>query len=90
MEKKDQKSKNGKGVQKLNAVIGDKEGINTEVIKSDARTKILVDNLYKAVNDSGDKIEGNFTFYEINDAFLRVTHSYNQRALKSQFDNSKT
>lgn len=87
MNKKEQK--NGKGVQKMNAVIGEKEGINPEAIKSDARTQKLVKNLYEAVNKTGDEIEGFFTHYEINDAFLRVAHAYNQRALKSQFDNSK-
>lgn len=56
------------------------------VVESEERIKILTKNLYEAVNKSAEEMEGNVSFFELTDAFLRVSHSYNTRALKSQYD----
>ena len=51
---------------------------------SEERIRILQDKLFKATDEAMEQAEGSFSFFELQDAFLKVSFSYNSRGLKDQ------
>ncbi len=98
---KGQKTEKGKvkSIQKTDEVGSPLLPQTKEIIEkklSQDRIDALTTNLYKSINDTSQLIRddlGDFTIYEIMDALLRVSHSYNKRFLdtqnKPQADESK-
>jgi hypothetical protein len=58
--------------------------------KSQERTKILFKGIMDGIGKAFDEMKeehGEPTFNEMNDAFFRSAHAYNQRALEEQWKN---
>lgn len=76
-------NKKSKAKEALDAV---KEQMAT---RSEKRIELLIEKLFGAVHSAGEESEGDFTHYELQSAFIKVSHSYNRMALESQINETK-
>lgn len=73
------KNKNSQKAKNLKAVNGTPELSATE--KSKVRIAALTTNVFKAISETSDNVEGDITIFEITEALLVITRSYNKRFL---------
>lgn len=50
------------------------------------RMQKLTENIFQTIEDTDKQVEGDFTFYEINNVFLNMANHYNKTALRDQFE----
>lgn len=76
--------------QKTNGIAKMKQSVENDFdLKSEKRVEALIEGLFATVGEVSKKVEGDFTYFELTEAFLKVCHSYNKRALLAQFDELK-
>jgi len=52
--------------------------------KSEERVTVLAQEVLEAVKNTAEKVEGDFTVCEINEALLKSMHTYNRIGLNQQ------
>lgn len=62
----------------------------SEAEKSTARSAAIQTNIFKAIAETTKTTDGDITIFEIMDALLRISHSYNKRFLDQQNGKDET
>jgi len=52
--------------------------------KSEERVTVLAQEVLEAVKNTAEKVEGDFTVCEINEALIKAMHTYNRIGLNQQ------
>lgn len=57
--------------------------------KSEERVKVLEHEILEAVKNTAEKVEGDFTVCEINEALIKAMYTYNKVGLNQQRNDYK-